>query len=155
LEIGRFYGGSAFLFAVASHHDSVVTSIDIAPQNDDLLQIAFKQSGLAHKVHLLIGDSHLGEAQLDFYDLIFVDGDHSYEGALKDYERWKKALKPGGHLVFHNAAAGRPHTVTMQGPFRLAREIAARDGEYYKREPDVGSLASFIRTEKPWLISQA
>jgi predicted O-methyltransferase YrrM len=154
MEIGRFYGGSAFLFAVASDHDSMVTSIDIAPQNDELLQIALKKSGLAHKVHLLVGDSHDGEARVDFYDLIFVDGDHSYGGVLEDYEHWKKAVKPGGYLVFHNAAAGRPHTATTQGPFRLAQEIAARDGKYFRREPDVGSLALFIRTQKPWLISQ-
>jgi predicted O-methyltransferase YrrM len=154
VEIGRFYGGSAFLFAVATDHDSVVTSIDIAPQNDELLQIALKKIGLAHKIHLLVGDSHDAETKADFYNLIFVDGDHSYEGVLKDYQHWKKAVKPGGYLLFHNAAGGRPHTATMPGPFRLAREIEARDGEYYRRQPDVGSLALFIRTEKPWLVSQ-
>ena len=150
LEIGRYYGGSAFLFAVASDHNSMVTSIDIAPQNDELLQIALKKSGLAHKVQLLVGDSCGGEARVDFYDLIFVDGDHSYQGVLKDYEHWRKAVKPGGCLAFHNAGAGRPHTGTAPGPFRLAQEIAARDGEYYRREPDVGSLALFIRTQRPF-----
>jgi predicted O-methyltransferase YrrM len=150
LEIGRYHGGSAFLFAVAGDRDSQVTSIDIAPQNDALLQVALQKSGLAHKVHLLVGNSHDGEAKADFYDLIFVDGDHSHEGAAKDYEHWKRAVKPGGYLVFHNAAAARPHTVTMQGPVRLAQEIAARDGEYYRREADVGSLALFIRTREPW-----
>jgi predicted O-methyltransferase YrrM len=151
VEIGRFHGGSTFLFAVASDNDSMVTSIDIAPQNDELLQIALKKSGLAPKVHLLVSDSHDGEAKADFYDLIFVDGDHSYEGVLKDYEHWKKAVKPGGSLVFHNAVAARPHTATLPGPFRLVQEIAARDSKYYSRDPDVGSLASFIRTQKPWL----
>ena len=147
LEIGRYHGGSAFLFAVASDHNSMVTSIDIAPQNDELLQIALKKSGLAYKVQLLVGDSNRGEARVDFYNLIFVDGDHSYEGVLKDYEHWRKAVKPGGCLAFHNAAAGRPHTLTLPGPFRLAQEIAARDGEYYRRESDVASLALFIRTQ--------
>ena len=150
LEIGRYYGGSAFLFAVASDHNSMVTSIDIAPQNDELLQIALRKSGLAHKVQLLIGDSRGAEARADFYDLIFVDGDHSYNGVLKDYEYWRKAVKPGGCLAFHNAAAGRPHTVTLPGPFRLAQEIADRDREYYRREPDVGSLALFTRTQRPF-----
>jgi predicted O-methyltransferase YrrM len=150
LEIGRHHGGSVFLFAVASDHDSKVTSIDIAPQNDELLQVALQKSGLAHKVHLLVGNSHDDEAKADFYDLVFVDGDHSYEGAVKDYERWKKSVKPGGHLVFHNAAAARPHTVTMQGPVRLVQEIAARDGDFYSRGAEVGSLALFIRSQKLW-----
>ncbi len=155
LEIGRCHGGSAFLLAVAGDADSMVTSIDIAPQNDELLQIALKKSELAHKVNLLVGHSAASEAKADFYDLVFVDGDHSYEGVLNDYEHWKKAVKPGGHLVFHNAAAARPHTATMPGPFRLVQEITARNGEYYKREPDVGSLALFIRTPKRWPTSQS
>jgi predicted O-methyltransferase YrrM len=150
LEIGRYHGGSAFLFAVAGDRDSEVTSIDIEPRNDDLLQVALQKSGLAHKVHLLVGNSHDGEAKADFYDLVFVDGDHSHEGAVKDYERWKKSVKPGGYLVFHNAAAARPHTVTMQGPVRLVQEIAARDGDFYSRGAEVGSLALFIRSQKLW-----
>jgi hypothetical protein len=61
-----------------------------------------------------------------------------------------KPVKPGGCLAFHNAAAGRPHSGTAPGPFRLAQEIATRDEEYYRCEPDVGSLALFIRTQRPF-----
>ena len=150
VEIGRFYGGSAFLFAVASDDESRVTSIDIAPQNDALLQTALKKSGLAHKVKLIVGNSAATEARADFYDLIFVDGDHSYEGVVKDYEHWKKAIKSGGCLALHNAAAARAHAEAMAGPVRLVGEIAVRDAQYFKREPDVGSLAIFTRTQKPW-----
>jgi predicted O-methyltransferase YrrM len=147
LEIGRYHGGSAFLFAVAGDDNSTVTPIDIAPQNDELLQIALTKSGLAHKVQILVEDSRGGEARVDCYDLIFVDGDHSYRGVVNDYEHWKKAVKPGGYLAFHNAAAASAHTRPAPGPFRLAQEIATRDAKYYRREPDVGSLALFIRTE--------
>ena len=42
----------------------------------------------------------------------------------------EKAVKPGGSpLLFHNAAAGRPHTVAVDGPFRVTQEIAACDQE--------------------------
>ena len=150
LEIGRYHGGSAFLFAVAGDHNSVVTSIDIAPQNDELLQIALKKSGLAHKVQLVVGDSRAVEATVNSYDLIFVDGDHSYEGVLHDYEHWRKAVKPGGYLAFHNACSGSPQASTAPGPFRLAQEITVCDAVYFRREPDVGSLALFIRTPTPF-----
>lgn len=151
LEIGRWHGGSTFLFAVASDPDSIVTSIDIAPKNDELLQGALKKNGLSHKVRLLVGNSHEAEVQPRFYDLVFVDGDHSYKGVARDYQHWKKAIKPGGYLGFHNAARGRAHAEVVAGPFRLVQEIAARDSEYYSREPDVGSLALFLRTAKPWI----
>lgn len=150
LEIGRWYGGSAFLFAVASDQDSIVTSIDIAPQDDRLLQTALERNDLSHKVKLLVDNAHDAEVRPGFYDLIFVDGDHSYEGVARDYQHWKKAVKPGGHLAFHNAARGRAHADVAPGPFRLVQEIAARESEYYSRAPDVGSLALFLRTAKPW-----
>jgi predicted O-methyltransferase YrrM len=128
----------------------MITSIDVAPQNDQLLQIALQRSGLAHKVQLLVGDSGQAATMMDFYDLIFVDGDHSYNGVRQDYEHWRKAVKPGGYLAFHNAAGGHPYNTTAPGVYRLTQEIAARDGEYYRHQPDVGSLALFIRTRRPW-----
>jgi predicted O-methyltransferase YrrM len=35
-------------------------------------------------------------------DLFFVDGDHSYEGVIKDYEAYKEFMSPGGFIVFEN-----------------------------------------------------
>jgi predicted O-methyltransferase YrrM len=152
LEIGRWRGGSTFLFAVASDHNSLITSIEIAPQDDELLQAALNKNNLVHKVELLVGNSQEAAARPDFYDLIFVDGDHSYKGAARDYELWKKAVKPGGHLAFHNAARARPFTNAVPSLVRLMQEITARENEYYHRQLDVGSLALFIRTAKPWTV---
>lgn len=36
------------------------------------------------------------------YDLIFIDGDHSYEGVKKDFELYKELLSPRGYIVFHD-----------------------------------------------------
>jgi predicted O-methyltransferase YrrM len=150
LEIGRWRGGSTFLFAVASDPDSNITSIDIAPQDDRCLRSALERTNLSHKVKLIVGNSRAAEFHSDFYDLIFVDGDHSYEGASGDYQCWKKNVKPGGHLAFHNAARGRPWAVALPEPMRLMEEITSGENEYFHREPDVGSLALFVRTTKPW-----
>jgi len=150
LEIGRCFGGSTFLFAVASDRNSTVTSIDIAPQNDDLLRTALAKIGLLHKVRLIVGNSQASQVIRDSYDLIFVDGDHSYEGVEADYGTWKRAVKPGGNLIFHNAAIGRAGAGVTAGPMRLAGEITQRDNDHYTRQPDVGSLAIFLRTQKPW-----
>src|SRR5439155_21118795 len=111
---------------------------------------ALKKNNLADKVELLTGDSHDSEVRPNSYDLIFVDGDHSYEGAARDYELCKKGVKPGGYLAFHNAAQGRLFTNAAPYLLCLMEEITARENEYYHREPDVGSLALFVRTAKPW-----
>ena len=36
------------------------------------------------------------------YDLIFIDGDHSYDGVKKDFELYKELLSPRGFIVFHD-----------------------------------------------------
>ncbi len=35
-------------------------------------------------------------------DLLFIDGDHSYEGCLSDIRNWIPKLKSGGRVVFHD-----------------------------------------------------
>jgi len=36
------------------------------------------------------------------FDLVLVDGDHSYEGAMADLENTWPLVKPGGCIVFHD-----------------------------------------------------
>ncbi len=55
-------------------------------------------------MHLHEGDSSLLLAQMPdaSYDMIYIDGDHSYEGALKDADVAARKLAPGGLLVFND-----------------------------------------------------
>jgi predicted O-methyltransferase YrrM len=39
-------------------------------------------------------------------DLLFIDGDHSYEGVKRDYELYVSKVKPGGLILFHDATYG-------------------------------------------------
>jgi len=36
-------------------------------------------------------------------DFLFIDGDHSYEGSLRDWEEWSIFIKKGGVVAFHDA----------------------------------------------------
>ena len=38
----------------------------------------------------------------DTFDVIFIDGDHSYEGVKADFEESIKILNPNGKIVFHD-----------------------------------------------------
>lgn len=61
-----------------------------------------------HEQHTFIcADSHT----FDFLDqdrqfnLVLIDGDHSYDGCMVDLERWSKKLKYGGILLCHDVEA--------------------------------------------------
>jgi len=42
-------------------------------------------------------------------DLLFIDGDHSYEGVKKDFENFYPLLKMGGYLIFHDIVDSEHH----------------------------------------------
>ena len=41
-------------------------------------------------------------------DVLFIDGDHSYEGVLADWLLYHSLVKPGGIVVFHDTALSIP-----------------------------------------------
>lgn len=41
-------------------------------------------------------------------DMVFIDADHSYKGAKRDYEAWYPKVKTGGFFAFHDVGPGCP-----------------------------------------------
>src|SRR6266511_3994770 len=108
-EIGRSKGGSTLLLAVAGDEGSHVWSYDLhvkqtsGADSDDELVSALERYDLAGRVTLVVGDSRTADAPPRPCDLVLIDGDHSYEGARADYERWRSLTRSGGHMLFHDA----------------------------------------------------
>jgi predicted O-methyltransferase YrrM len=149
IETGRFNGGSCFLMSCAAP-DTPIHSIDIAPQNDDLLREYFQKCGVGKNVDLIVGDSQKTKyAQIGEVDLLFVDGDHSYEGCWNDTVNWYDNLVVNGHLIVHDSYLGQwgvqdalmdfldrhPELQIVQSPYI---------GAYYWHYP-AGSFAHFIK----------
>ena len=61
-------------------------------------------------------------------DLVFVDGDHSEDGARADWEGWHRFVEPGGIVLFHDAR------LTQEGGRGLPGPTAVVDGLF--RGPD-------------------
>ena len=150
VEIGRFKGGSTFIFASSMRDGVELWSYDVhialrpdmpGPQLDAELRAALERYRLAHKVHLIVADSRTADPPHRPIEVLFIDGDHSYEGAKADYERWGAMVRPGGHLLFHDAVDSGGYGNVYPGIAQLMGEI----GEGWQRLPDTGSIAHFVK----------
>jgi predicted O-methyltransferase YrrM len=151
-EIGRFKGGSTLIFASALPAGLELWSYDLhvslrtdmpGSELDAELQSALERFGLAAKVHLVVADSRTVEPPPAPLELLFVDGDHSYEGAKADFERWRGFVRPGGHLLFHDAVDTGGYGNVYPGVARLVGEVErTRD---WIRQAGAGSIAHFVK----------
>jgi hypothetical protein len=105
LEIGTAQGGSALIICSALDEIGLgqLVIVDPAPQ------IAPEHwARMAHRAALIVGRSPeaLSQAQQlagSKFDFVFIDGDHSFEGVLKDIEGVIPLLDAGGYILLHDA----------------------------------------------------
>jgi hypothetical protein len=112
-------------------------------QLDSELEAALARYGLERQVHLRVADSRTVEPPPDPIELLFIDGDHSYEGAAADFERWSAFVRPSGHVLFHDAVDRGGYGNVYPGVTRAVAEVE-RDPEW-ERQPGAGSIAHFFR----------
>lgn len=106
MEIGSAGGGLTRLFNDFFRFKKIVI-LDNNSFNRKMIRIRSKQlAGLP--VAEFNGDSQGQEAH-DFVrklkiklDLLFIDGDHSYDGVKKDYYNHVEFVKKGGYIIFHD-----------------------------------------------------
>jgi predicted O-methyltransferase YrrM len=148
VEIGRYRGGTTFLLAAAGGR---VLSLDIDPalvKEDERLMRALARFGLADQVLLEIADSHNYAVEPGAYDVVFVDGDHSFDGVRADVERWLPGVAPGGHLILHDAfvpSPDRPWTQPwkVEGVHRFREELL--EWPELRLAGRAGTLAHIVR----------
>jgi predicted O-methyltransferase YrrM len=153
VEIGRFKGGSTFIFASALPDGVELWSYDLhvalrpdlpGEQLDRELRDALARFGLEHKVHLIVADSRKVEPPSTAIEVLFIDGDHSYEGAKADFDRWSAYVRRGGHVLLHDAVDSGGYGNVYPGVARVAGEISREPG--WERRPNAGSIAHFTRS---------
>ncbi len=140
VEIGRYKGGSTLLLAAAMEGEGKVWSIDIGEKEsrlykakshrefDDQLRYACQQLGL-NNVELIVGDSRSVEIETGEVDLVLIDGDHSFETAKQDFDKFGRRVRLGGAVLMDDAfddGMFRSHPDTVG---RIVRE-AVEDGEF-------------------------
>ena len=107
LEIGSAAGGTAYVFNKFFDIDTTVLIDDnchatAGYRHDILIDIDYIE---------FIGNSQSKEAvafvrNLDrMFDVVFIDGDHTYEGASADVVNYSPFVSPGGYLIMHDTVS--------------------------------------------------
>lgn len=105
MEIGVFYGYNLKTLIEEINNNGISIGIDWKIRKSE--KLLSKHYGST----LIKGDSHQYEMLLKVkdilkdkeIDLLFIDGDHSYEGVKKDYEMYESLVRKGGCIAFHDA----------------------------------------------------
>lgn len=118
LEIGTWKGGSAAVMIVAAGRDVEMFCVDTwqgnagewnfeIAKNYDVGFMFLKNMtllGFMDRVHMIRCESHQAVKLFkdkDFH-MIFIDGDHRYEGVKQDIEDWWSKLKVNGIMAGHD-----------------------------------------------------
>ena len=118
LEIGSYKGKSTICLAGGSEEGKKVRIIAVDPHMTDLEQKVFNNgsssledfkrnianSGLESFIELIVKKSE--DAVVGWnkpIEFLWIDGDHSYEGAKLDFDLWSPFLVDGGVVAFHDS----------------------------------------------------
>jgi predicted O-methyltransferase YrrM len=135
LEVGGYLGASACFFALGCRkNNSKVYSVDTW-QNDamtegkrDTFSEFLGNTKQFKKIIVPLRGKSVEVAQSfkEKIDLLFIDGDHSYEGCSSDLKAWMPHLRSGGIVVLHDYgwAEGVQKTVD-----ELVKPMEKRAGE--------------------------
>lgn len=151
VEVGRYYGGSTVMLATAIGEHGKLYSIDIAPKDKDRELISvIEKLGFTTRVELIIGDANKIDVN-EALDFVFIDGDHSYEGARLDHNKWGGKLKTGGYLIHHDMSNTRRHSVQWNDLGLLFQSILRIQSSCLEVVDQQGSMVVFRKTSANWI----
>ncbi len=127
-EFGTYMGRTTYHLAKTSP-EMEVTTLSISPDKDPLfgpfLGKFFKGRPEAARIKLLLQDSRDFDPApyKGMFDVVFVDGDHSYELVKNDTLKAFQLLKKGGVILWHDYAPKSPGLVQFFKEFTQERPL--------------------------------
>jgi len=143
IEIGSAYGGTFFCWASLINGPAI--SIDLpsiigVPPDKQVFRNNLWKESFGDRVHAIESDSMnttrthealdsiLLNNQVDF---LFIDGNHSYESTYNDFYNYKKYVRKGGLVAFHDIY----HPAHLTGCAKVFEEA---EGKQYRTDPSFG-----------------
>ena len=106
-EIGTYSGGHFYMLSRLLPTVTTLIGIDLHVRNKALLRRLAPDN---MDIHLIDGDSRsaavrdavkraIGDQPID---VLFIDGDHTYDGVRNDYMNYRGLVRDGGVIAFHD-----------------------------------------------------
>ncbi len=81
-------------------------------------------------------------------DLLFIDGDHTYEGVKQDYEMYKEFVRKDGYIILHDIKNSEYHNEVNCKVYQFWNEIDAfKLVEYIDSRTDFGGIGVIVNKE--------
>ena len=145
-EIGTSYGGTTFLLSRLLPPQTRLIGIDLfvrnrvqlryfaRPRRLDLIDGASAARETVSRVRRLLGGQKL--------DVLFIDGDHTYEGVAADFLAYRELVRDGGIIAFHDIQPdGRARGIDSDAWVGEVPEFWARVKELYRTDDLIESPA--------------
>lgn len=149
IEIGTHQGGSARAFLEVV--DSVI-AIDVVkqPEIDSLLRecpgrFEFILGHSVNDTERIIRDikAMLPGFRIPWIDCVFVDGDHTPVGSMRDFEIYSPLVRPGGLVVFHDIVESdsfKTHNIRAYETFRTLSQRYKSKAIIEDNNPLIGEM---------------
>lgn len=106
-EIGTFDGGTSLLFSRFLSTVEVMSCIDLYVKNKEMLKLLappnqklqfFDMPSYSYRTVNKVANVLKGR----MIDVLFIDGDHRYEGVKQDFLCYRPYVRDGGLILFHD-----------------------------------------------------
>lgn len=124
LEIGTLYGSSLLAITKGSKGSiERVMSIDLNAMTQKIAEENLRASSYAGEALFLVGNSRTLKVEGEF-DVVYVDGDHTFKGARADIKKFWRHVRPGGYLAVDNTVDNiLPKTTNTLYTYTGANEV--------------------------------
>jgi len=134
VDIGSYLGRSAIVMGLAVKRRGSGRVITVDPQRDEQferLQANLRTKGVDDVVDAWSAGSAQASERIEprSVDLLFLDGDHSYDGAIRDMIAWRPKLSDGAVVGINDPFWGgvnrmlRDYVFALTSPFREPRLV--------------------------------
>lgn len=111
-EVAKLLPGHTYLEVGVDRGKSLSVARMVAKKGVEVIGVDLRDDPLVPKTTFYRGSSpDIAEMYPDVVDVIFIDGDHSYEGCKADIDAWYPKMARKGVMLFHDADETSPGVV--------------------------------------------